>query len=151
VDREYDRIENLPQTVIGTDQNYRVNYRGRLPTPIYHAPCGSAELWANGVSFVTYQNGGYVCDCPPLDYLPALLQGSSTVLVSPAADMIHGFLVGSCVVAVSLGAVFMRHFLFGSLAVAVSPGAEFPGNNVVLLESGEFILTESGGTILLES
>lgn len=62
--RTWDKLESLPQTPLGTDQEYREPYSGPLPTNSPGRVCGSADQWLNGLSYETYIRGGYACGCP---------------------------------------------------------------------------------------
>jgi len=62
--RTWDVIEQLPQTLIGTDQSYREIYRGPVPTGRGAAPCGTRAMWERGLSYEAWQAGAYTCNCP---------------------------------------------------------------------------------------
>jgi hypothetical protein len=60
--RNWDRLEQLPQTVLGTDQTYREPYTGPVPVRPPGRVCGTADEWLNGLLYTTYIAGGYRCD-----------------------------------------------------------------------------------------
>jgi len=64
--RNWDRLEQLDQTPLGTDQTEWTRYRGQTPAPAAHHFCGTADQWTNGLSYETYLADGYQCDCPQL-------------------------------------------------------------------------------------
>jgi hypothetical protein len=47
--RTWDKLENLPQTQLGTDQNFREPYSGPLPINSPGIICGSRDEWENGL------------------------------------------------------------------------------------------------------
>jgi hypothetical protein len=61
--RNWDIREGLPQTPLGTDQSFKVLFFGKRPTTPPGTVCGSADLWTNGLSFATWQAGGYGDAC----------------------------------------------------------------------------------------
>lgn len=67
--RNWDRIEQLDQTVLGTDQNFKIRFTGPLPINSPGQVCGSADEWSNGVSYEKYLAGGYACNCPEPVYM----------------------------------------------------------------------------------
>lgn len=62
--RNWDRLEGLPQTELGTDQYAVEYYYGPLPINTPGVPCGTDDEWANGLLYSTYLAGGYQCGCP---------------------------------------------------------------------------------------
>lgn len=67
--RNWDRLEEEPQTLLGTDQNYREPYDGPTPINPPGIPCGSRDQWLNGVLYSEYLAGVYACSCPEAIYM----------------------------------------------------------------------------------
>lgn len=65
--RNWDRLEQLDQTELGTDQSFTQYYYGPIPPLGDGHPTGSADEWLNGLSYATYQSGGYTDPCPEFD------------------------------------------------------------------------------------
>lgn len=89
--RNWDRLEQEPQTQLGTDQNYVVYYTGPTPlNPPGHV-CGSAEMWAEGISYERWIRDEYQCDCPAPVYVVAVntvrCDDGSLVIAPPTGDV----------------------------------------------------------------
>lgn len=63
--RNWDIRENLPQTPLGTDQNFKILFFGKKPVGPPGAVCGNGDLWTNGVSYADWQAGRYGMGCDP--------------------------------------------------------------------------------------
>jgi hypothetical protein len=70
--RTWDRLEQEPQTKIGTDQEYRERYDGPLPINLPGTVCGTAEQWANGLSYAEWLVSHPACDCPEMIFMSAV-------------------------------------------------------------------------------
>jgi hypothetical protein len=62
--RNWDRLEQLEQTTLGTDQDYTSYFHTPFNVPPGDNYCGSAEQWLNGVSYEDWINDRYTCSCP---------------------------------------------------------------------------------------
>lgn len=65
--RNWDRLEELDQTELGTDQTFAQYYYGPTPPLGDGHPTGSADEWLNGLSYAKYLSGGYTDPCPEAD------------------------------------------------------------------------------------
>ncbi len=64
--RNWDRLERLPQTPIGTIQDAPSAddyYFGPLPDNPPGIPCGTRDMWENGLLYQDWLDGRYTCRC----------------------------------------------------------------------------------------
>jgi hypothetical protein len=63
--RNWDVLERLPQTALGTDQAYKRIHRGNRPFPGPECFSGTQDQWENGCLYSDWVNGLYTNCCSP--------------------------------------------------------------------------------------
>jgi len=61
--RNWDRLEQEPEPILGTRYDRKVYYYGPLPEPQPQTLTGTADEWRNGLLYATYVANGYHSDC----------------------------------------------------------------------------------------
>jgi hypothetical protein len=61
--RNWDKREGLPQTPLGTDQDFKTLFFGPKPIGAPGTVCGSSDLWSNGLSYDDWIARNYSCIC----------------------------------------------------------------------------------------
>jgi len=84
--RNWDRLEQEPQTELGTDQTYHEKYDGPLPINLPGTVCGTADQWANGISYADWLASPPACDCPEMIFMPtvnSVFNADGSLIVAP--------------------------------------------------------------------
>jgi hypothetical protein len=92
--RNWDRLEQEPQTELGTDQFYREAYTGPIPINLPGTVCGTPDQWANGLLYSEWLAGKYACDCPEMIFMSTVASvrnddGSLTVAPNTGLVEVH--------------------------------------------------------------
>lgn len=87
--RNWDRLEQLPQTQLGTDQFIREKWLGPRPLNTPGTPCGTADEWQNGLLYSRWIADGYACSCPEPIYMTVVNSvrcDDGSLVISPNTD-----------------------------------------------------------------
>ena len=90
--RNWDRLEQEPQTELGTDQFFRQHWSGPRPINLPGTPCGTADEWANGLLYSVWVNDGYRCSCPEaiyMDFVSHLRCDDGSLIVAPSSGEVE--------------------------------------------------------------
>lgn len=85
--RNWDRLDKLPQTKPGSDQDFVEYYNGPLPLNFPGTPCGSPLQWEGQIDYDVWVEGGYSCNCPAMllpKFVSSVRCDDGSLDVSPA-------------------------------------------------------------------
>jgi hypothetical protein len=118
--RDWDRTENLGNTLLGTDVQQRLTYLGPVPVGWQQAS-GTPDQWLNGGSFEILRAGGYTKNCPNFVF-PFI----NSVLNSEAGLTVDGALANGAVV-VGAGGLLADSSAYGGSVSTSFGGVEADG------------------------
>jgi hypothetical protein len=84
--RNWDRLEQLPEPILGTRYDPKVYYTGPLPDAQPGTPTGSIDEWQNGLLYSVYVADGYHTNCLEFDmpiYVTDVFSPLGSITVGP--------------------------------------------------------------------